>query len=172
MLLGQHNNINIKSNNTMIANKIDNTLTGLSPIHHKIMRLYISGMKQSEIAEQIQQTPASVCRVINAPIFQHEYQKQLKRLNENQNQKVVRNETEALDQLRLQTRAAVKRITQGMKSDNENVAIKCAESILDRTGLGKVTKNETTLNSNMPVLNINVETVALIKQTLELDKDV
>lgn len=95
-------------------------------VHHEICRLTLIGMKQIDIANHLNVSPAMVSYVLRSPIVK----------NQLANMSASRN-VEAMDidaEIKALAPAAVKVMEELMDSELPNVRLKAAQDVLDRAG--------------------------------------
>ncbi len=105
--------------------------------------------------------------IINSGSFQHQLSVRRKAYEEDHDQKLAEDEVTASSILKEAGCKAATTLVLGLQSQSEAHRLRSAESILDRTGTVKVTRQES--NDN-PVVSINREDLQLLKETLELEQ--
>ena len=143
-------------------------ITSLTPRHNKIIDYCIEGLTPKQISEKLHMSARQVGIIINSGSFQHQLSIRRSNYNEDHDEKLAESEVQsASDILQQHAAAAAKRLTTGLLSNSENIALRSAESILDRTGTVKITRQE---SDDKPIINISREDLQLLKETLELEK--
>ena len=144
------------------------SITKLTPRHNKMLDYCIEGLQIKQIAEKLNMTPRMVGIVVNSGSFQHELALRRKAFADDHDEKLAETEiSDAANILQQHAAAAAKQLVDGLRSPSESLAIRSAESILDRTGLVKITRQE---SPDKPIINISREDLILLRDTLKLEK--
>ena len=145
-------------------------ITRLTPRHNKILDYCIEGLGPKDISEKLNISPRQVGIIINSGSFQHQLALRRSAYNEDHDNKLSETEvSDAHDILQQHAAAAAKRLVTGLMSSSESMALRSAESILDRTGTVKVTRQEQT---DKPIINISRDDLVLLNETLKLEKEI
>jgi len=136
----------------------------------KIVDLFISGLKTSQIAAEANMTMAQIRNITNSPVFQAEVVRRRGQTEDLMNQASVREHVDqtrkALDNATLN---AAETLISNLNSENEAIQIKSAAEILDRTSYPRQQKIEQ--GSSVKVVVLDPSHVKIIKETVELDRD-
>jgi len=146
------------------------SITHLTPRHNKILDYCIEGLTPKLIAEKLSISARQVGIIINSDSFQHQLAIRRQSFAEDHDNKL--SETEVSDAHSILTEhaaAASKRLVAGLMSQSESIAIRSAESILDRTGTVKITRQE---QDDKPIINISHDDLVLLNETLRLEKEI
>ena len=122
-------------------------IENLTPRHHKILDLYLAGLKKVQIAERLDMTAKQVGIITNSPNFQHELALRRARIDELSDAKLAANIDEVSSKLKRATLDAAEKIIGKMDSVEEAISFKAACEVLDRGGFPKASR----LESNMPL---------------------
>lgn len=123
-----------------ISGELSNTvkkygLSAIKPRHTEIARRLVLGQTQSEIARDLNMTPARLSVICASPIFKIEYNR-LKELRDAGTVDISRELQEIAP-------GALEVIERTMyKGKTENIQFRAAESIMDRAGYSKINKTE------------------------------
>jgi len=112
----------------------------LTPRHYKILDYCVAGLTTQQIAAKLCMTRTQVGIVISSPSFQHQFGLRRAQLEEIQADVEVAHIDEVRDTLQKSAKDAADKLINCMSSDNENIKLKSATEILDRTGYPKEQK--------------------------------
>ena len=124
------------------------------PRHFKILQLRLAGLTNKAIAEMVDCSPEMVGIVIRSPLFQAEYQRQLKNQNNNEIEEEVQSfagKTRSI--LEQASEKAANTQIDCLDSEDDSVRLRASGSILDRV-LGKAEGSEA---SGGPQVNIEIQ---------------
>jgi len=115
-------------------------------------------------------SPRQVGIVIASASFQHQLSIRRSSFEKDIDEKLAETEVQAADILKSAAVTAAKRVVLGMGSQNEGLAIRAAESILDRSGNAKLMRAEP-LDKN-PAIHISHDDLELLNETLRLENEI
>ena len=143
-------------------------IQALTPRHYIILDLCLQGFKVSEISTQLQMSRAQVSTVVNSPSFQHQFAIKRKELEQIQNDSHIGTIDLVSQELKDNAHAAAERLTYGLSSENETIALKSAVEILDRSGYPKEQK----LSGGVVATQIIISSkeMAVLNETISMDK--
>jgi len=143
----------------------------LTPRHYRILDFAVAGLTSGEIAKNLSMTKAMVSIVMQSPSFQHQFALRRSKLEEKQDEHNANSIDEVKKVLQESAIDAARKMIGHMDSPNENVSLKSATEILDRTGYPKESK---IAQSNEAVTQIIINSVdfANLKESLDLDKTI
>jgi len=137
------------------------------------MDLYIAGLGPKDIAERLEMERRSVSAIIHAPNFQHALAIRRNSIEENQDDKALRNDQEAAKMAKESERVlkehameAVEKMVELMEDQSHGIQLRAAADILDRVGPSK--QKGTNINQAAVVI-IGEDAAKLINETLILD---
>ncbi len=142
------------------------------PRHNKILDLCLEGWSLQKIAQEVEISIVQLKNVRNSPCFQHELAQRRSKIEQDKDILITRSEIDRENNARQvlednQTKAADCLVTL-MEDGTEMSRFKSAESILDRTGLIKVSGS---VNQNQSIsVVLSSEDVERLTTTLELDR--
>ena len=145
------------------------SITKLTPRHLKIVDYCIEGLTPKVIAEKLSMTPRQVGIIISSGSFQHQLSIRRSSFEENIDNKLAETEIQAADIIKKAAARAATRLSLGIGSSNETSAIRCAESILDRSGNSKIVRGDG--DAAIPSIHISHEDLVLLNETLQLEND-
>ena len=143
------------------------SIESLNPRHYRILELCLRGWTNKQIAEHLNMNSVSISYIVRSPNFQHELAIRRSMCDEIVNQQVANHTDEITKEIEEAAREAVKRLRGGIASDNEAIAVRSSDSILDRAGYGKIQKIE---SRNLSVV-LTAEDAARIVETIDMDKE-
>jgi len=144
-------------------------ITKLNPRHNKIIDYCVEGMTVKQIAEKLNMSQRQVSIIINSGAFQHQLATRRSAYEEDHDEKLAESEVQtAHDILQQHAAEAAQKLVAGLKFGTDALQLRSAESILDRTGTTKITRQET---DDKPIINISREDLQLLKETLELERE-
>jgi hypothetical protein len=142
------------------------TLHRMTDLHYAILDRIIAGEKDASIAAALDIHPCTISRLRQSPTFQFEKTRRRMDLEARIADSVeVRVLAQPEDMLELSAREAAQRLIDGLESEDSDQSLDCALEILDRTGRGKVTKQQSTSLSLVGVLSS--DEVAAIRSGIE-----
>lgn len=118
------------------------SLGEIRPIHREIARRLVVGQKPSEVRASLGLSSSRFSIITNSPLFKVE----VKKLEMQRDQGVV-DVTKTFKELSPIAIEQIERIMYVTK--DEHLKVKCAESILDRAGYGKVTKTDVNISGTV-----------------------
>jgi len=132
----------------------------LLPRHYKIMDLLLLlGKKQKEIAEELSLTEQTVSSVVNSRVFKEHLPGRMAEFLEKPGEDGV----SAGELLHSRLADAAKRLCEMLDSDDDRVALRAAQDILDRGGHAKITRTNSVRQS---IVLIDDKTAKRIEQTI------
>lgn len=135
--------------------------------HERILDLIIAGNSQAAVASLLGLTPSHVSVIINSPCFQHELSLRRARLQQTIDSQIV-DQTFSIKQAEETLKAgafdAATKLLSLVNSDNESIARQSATDILDRVGLPKAQKIDST--SRLLSINLSPDDLDRITSTL------
>lgn len=144
----------------------------LLPRHNKILDLCLEGWSLQKIALEVDISIVQLKNVRNSPCFQHELATRRAKIEHEKDILIVRSEIDecnnAKQVLDENQQEAANTLVDLMNGGTEMSRFKCAESILDRTGVIKV-QGTINKNQNLSVV-LSSEDVERLTTSLELDK--
>ena len=141
-------------------------LQQLNPRHFKMIDYCIEGKTNKQISELLSMSDRAVSLIIKSPNFQHELAMRRSAYTQDHDEKLAEQETSASQLLRDNATKAVQTLISGLQAGSEHIKLRSAESILDRSGHGRQTKDNT---SSSVVINISNSDLILLKETLEVE---
>jgi len=126
----------------------------------------IEGKTNKQISELLSMSDRAVSLIIKSPNFQHELAMRRSAYTQDHDEKLAEQETSASQLLRDNATKAVQTLISGLQAGSEHIKLRSAESILDRSGHGRQTKDNT---SSSVVINISNSDLILLKETLEVE---
>ncbi len=153
---------------------MSSSITALLPRHYKIIDLFLDGQyKHSEIAEKVGVSPVTVKNVLSMPASQDIIARRRKNKEEVKDVVSARMELDQVEEARRalndNARVAAEALIDGLFSEDDKVRTKSANDVLDRVGVSRVMRNESTNKST--VLIIDSVMAERIISTLDLDCD-
>ncbi len=146
----------------------------LLPRHNKILDLCLEGWSLQRIASEVDISIVQLKNVRNSPCFQHELAVRRSNIEQEKDILIVRSEIDecnnAKQVLDVNQHEAANVLVDLMNSGSEMSRFKSAESILDRTGVIKVS-GSVNQNQNVSVV-LSSEDVDRLTSTLELDREI
>ena len=142
----------------------------LTPRHLKIVDYCIEGLTPKDIASKLLMSSRQVGIIINSASFQHQLSIRRSSFEKDIDEKLAETEVHAADILKSAAITAAKRVVLGMGSQNEGLAIRAAESILDRSGNAKLMRAEP-MDKN-PTIHISHDDLELLNETLRLENEI
>ncbi len=144
----------------------------LLPRHNKILDLCLEGWSLQKIAQEVDISIVQLKNVRNSPCFQHELATRRSKIEQEKDILIIRSEIDSGDNAR-QTlednqNQAANCLVDLMENGTQMSRFKSAESILDRTGVIKVS-GSVNQNQNISVM-LSSEDVDRLTSTLELDR--
>ncbi len=144
----------------------------LLPRHNKILDLCLEGWSLSAIAVEVDISIVQLKNVRNSPCFQHELATRRLKIEQEKDILIVRSEIDSGNNARQVLEdhqgQAADCLVDLMETGTQMSKFKSAESILDRTGLIKVS-GSVNQNQNVHVV-LSPEDVDRLISTMELDK--
>ena len=140
----------------------------MNPRHYRILDMTLQGVPQSVIAAELGISSNNICTIVTGPSFQHELALRRSSLTHKIDDQIAGIHQQVEDRLKNASLAAADKLCVSLDSPDEQVAVKSALELLDRTGHQKVNKIE----SKSSVLVLNAEDLARIEKSLELDREV
>ncbi len=137
-----------------------------------ILDMCLEGFSLQAIAEKACISIVQLKNIRNSPCFQHELAQKRSKLDETKIILLARSEIDRSNNAKQilddHQHKAAQKLVDKMEAGDNNLQVRCAESILDRTGLPKVAA-VISENRNINV-NISSEDVDRLCSTMELDK--
>lgn len=141
-------------------------LVTLLPRHYRILDLFIEGKSIAQVAMIVEMSARQIGMIRQSPLFQTEYSRRRKAIEDKHDGAVVIAVLNAGDRLSEASNNAADVLVNGLLDCDIQVKLRSAESILDRTGYGKQTKTE---NSNISlVANLSVTQIDNLESTLKM----
>lgn len=162
-----HSNKNFGSTGT-IKTGVYNQLTRLLPRHFKVLEMRLAGMSVGEVARTLEISNQSVNTIIRSPLFQSEYQRRLKEMNENM---LAHQLEEVVIQARKILVGSATKAAQVQEdlldSEDDSIRLRSSEKILDRV-LGPV-EGKNGINGSGRIINvlINAQEAKLLITSLQ-----
>ena len=144
-------------------------IENLNSRHFKIIEYWLEGLKASQIAKKLNMADTQVRHILNSPQFQHELAIRKASYDCVVNNRIAKVEEDVSETLKSAAIQAADTIIGCMDSEDENIKLRSASDILDRTGFPKVTRQTSDLSS--PSITINEKTAVIIADSLKLDKE-
>jgi hypothetical protein len=131
----------------------------------------MGGLSASQISEKLGITKKHVSIIINSGSFQHELAMRRSSYTDDFDEKVASIEANVVEELKKNAIKAASTLVNGLESDDERIKFNSAESILDRTGHHKTTRQiEENKNSTIVVIsNDDLENINETSSILEKD---
>lgn len=146
----------------MAMTSTQQVLHRMTDLHYAILDAIIAGAKDADIARKLDIHPSTIRRLRQSPTFQLERTRRRMELESKiLEAKAVEVLSRPEDLLEQSAREAAQRLIDGLSSDDSKESLDSALEILDRTGRGKVTKQQSTSVSLVGILS--AEEVAAIK---------
>lgn len=139
----------------------------LNPRHYRIVDLTLLGVSAVDIASEVGINVASVGVIQRAPTFQHELALRRHRVTETVDLQLTNSHEQVENCLKNAALAAANKLVGSLDSLDEDIQIKSATELLDRTGHQKVNKIE----SKSVVLVLTPDDLTRIEQSLLLDRE-
>lgn len=133
--------------------------------HIVIMDMLIAGSKQSEIAKQLGMTQAGISNVVNSPLFKARLAERRAELNKELTQDYVSTVNQAKGLIEEAALKAAKRQADAVESENENVALRASQQILDRV-FGKTDDHQG------GIVQVNAEQLNLLQVALNESNEI
>lgn len=145
----------------------------LLPRHNKILDLCLEGWSLGAIASEVGISIVQLKNVRNSPCFQHQLANRRSKMEQEKDILTIRSEIDSGNNARQildsNQNAAADVLVDLMTTGNSTTKFRSAESILDRTGLIKVS-GSVNQNQNIHVI-LDSEDVDRLTKSLELDKE-
>lgn len=158
------------THDTTISKPRAKCIKKMLPQHYQIAALYLKGLTNKEIGEAVGMKSQQVSFVLKSPAFQDFAARKRDTYEANlieQEALVHVDETAVL--LKDATKMAAQRLIDNLDCQKENIQIKAAAEILDRTAYPKITRVDQ--NTKASVVVLNPDDVSRISQTWDLDND-
>lgn len=144
------------------------------PRHYKIVDLFLEGVySHSQIAEQVGVSPVTVKNVLAMPSAQDLIARRRNTIEEVKDTMNSIDETSAAESARKilddASSLAASQLVESLLSGDERMRNKAANDVLDRVGIARVMKNDTTNRSMVLVLDSAM--ADRINKTLSIDFD-
>ena len=139
----------------------------LTPRATQIMDLAILGLNSREIAQRLDLSEPYICQIKGAANFQHQLAIRQEKLRERIDDKIVNATVEAGDVLKKSAVAAAKKIVDLVESENDPLALRASESVLDRVGVIKKGDHGPLLQQQIVI--IDEKTARAIEETLKME---
>ena len=110
----------------------------LLPRHIKIMDLKILGLKQKEIARELDLSEQAVSSIVRSKVFQEHLPQRRRELAQVSDSDEGYEPTSVLSRLHRSALPSATRLVELLGSDDERIALAAARAILDRAGYGAV----------------------------------
>lgn len=142
------------------------------PRHNRILDLCLEGWSLKKIAAEVSISLVQLKNVRNSPCFQHELATRRSKIEQEKDTLIVRSEIDecnnAKQVLDANQQEAANTLVDLMNGGTQMSRFKSAESILDRTGVIKVS-GSVNQSQNVSVM-LSTEDVDRLVSTLELDR--
>lgn len=106
----------------------------LNARHYHILGLFLNGFSIPQVAKEVNMSSVMIKVIYNSPSFQHQLALRQQRRDEIMDNRSVEQEITAKQLLKQSAVDAACRLIEGIDSENDKLAVKCASDILDRTG--------------------------------------
>lgn len=147
----------------------NNTLVALLPRHFKMLDLFLEGLSVGQVAERVGVSARMVGFVRKSPLFQGEFARRRRAIEDKHDEAVVISALNAGDRLAEASNNAADVLVTGLLDEDIQVQLRSAESILDRTGYGKQTKTQ---NSSVSLIaNLTPKAIENLQSTLKILKE-
>lgn len=144
------------------------TISELTVRHLRIVDLLLAGLSQKAIADELNISQQQVSVITNSPTFQHELAIRRSSLRDKVDERLANRTVDCVNDaerlLKESAKEAASRLVSLLTSENDSVALNSAANILDRVGLPKAQKIDTTNRS--VVINLTAEQLETLKQTV------
>ena len=155
------NNELIDTNNKKLAT--------MNPRHHRMLDLFLKGWTVGAVAKELNMTNKGVSIVFNSPTFQHQLAIRRMKLEAKLDDKLSATHEDVNNKLKQRALDAANRIGMLVDSDDEGIALRSAQDILDRTDHPRQTRTD---NKNLSaVVVLKPEDLRRLEQTIFLDND-
>jgi len=124
----------------------------MNPRHLKMLDFSLQGMTSGQIAKELKMDRSHVSNILNGPTFQHELAIRRSSIEDQMDTQIANTTNEVDDTLRNGALAAAEKLVGGLRSSDENIVYKSAESVLDRTGHPKIMRQEGGSSQNIVIL--------------------
>lgn len=141
----------------------------LTPRAAQIMDFAIQGLTSGQIAKRIDLSHPYICTIMSAPNFQHQLAIRREKLEERIDDKVANATVEAGTVLKEKAVKAAERLVELVDSENDPLALRASESVLDRVGVSKKTDGGIKLNQQIVIVDDKV--ARRIQETLEMERN-
>lgn len=141
----------------------------LTPRAAQIMDLAIQGLTSGQIAQRLEMSPPYISTIMGAANFQHQLSIRREKLEGRIDDKVVNATVEAGSILKENAVRAAQKIVDLVENDNNPLALRASESILDRIGVSKKVDGGATMVQQVVI--IDDKTARAIQETLEMEND-
>jgi len=140
----------------------------LTPRAAQIMDLAIQGLGSGDIAKRLELTQPYVCVIMGAGNFQHQLAIRREKLENRIDDKVANATVEAGDVLKDASIQAARKLVALVENDNNPIALRASESVLDRVGVSKKTDGGARMTQQVVI--IDDKTARMVQETLEMEK--
>ena len=142
----------------------------MTPRHFKILDYVLEGLTTSTIAKNLNMSYSQVQIVIRSQLFQHQLSIRRHQYEEKQAENAANAIDDVKEALQQSALSAANKLILGIDSINENIALKSATEILDRTGYPKEQKMSGS-ETNTQII-INAADFSILNESLKLDAPV
>lgn len=118
------------------------SLQKLRTQHHKVIQLSFEGTPNGLIATEMNMTPANVRNILGSPLAQAELSRLRQKAEVETVSRVVERGNDAREVLDANSHNASKILVEGLLDMDPKIRLSSAESILDRTGYPKVSRQD------------------------------
>lgn len=139
----------------------------LSARHYRILDYVLVGLPNSKIAEKLNISSRLVRLVVRSPTFQHELAIRRQKVDGLVDIKVANDIDETAKALKDAGLKAAQKLIGCLDSGDENIQLKSATDILDRTGYPKATKQVGVVGGTNIIIDEKIG--SLIIESLEMD---